>query len=95
MDFYSPFNGTHTDDIHDVLTVQTTSNLGVMIFVLATLIATLYTAMTSLYPAFDFQEPPAIPQKIPYVGHVLGLARSGITYYLELRSVFVFYNLSL
>jgi hypothetical protein len=51
------------------------------------LIAVLYLLGRYLSPQHEHQEPPLIPQRIPYIGHVLGLARKGVAYYLDIRLV--------
>lgn len=35
----------------------------------------------------DLREPPYVPQKLPYVGHLLGVLRHGTKYYDRIRSV--------
>jgi hypothetical protein len=88
MDFHLAFNCTDMGNIHDIVIVQNTSHLGIVIAFLTALTAAIYTIAGPLFPTFGSREPPAIPQKIHYIGHILVLAKSGITYYLELRLVF-------
>jgi hypothetical protein len=38
-----------------------------------------------LKPKYDPKEPPVIPQKLPYIGHLIGFLRGGFTYYTKLR----------
>lgn len=33
----------------------------------------------------DRKEPPLIPSRIPYVGHIIGLIRNGTRYYAKMR----------
>lgn len=34
---------------------------------------------------YDSKEPPLVPQKIPYVGHLIGIVRYGPRYYSRVR----------
>ncbi len=53
-----------------------------------TVVATLLvTANYFLGPTYDPREPPVIHQKIPYLGHVIGLLQYGLRYFEVLRSV--------
>lgn len=36
-------------------------------------------------PKYDPKEPPVLPQKLPYIGHIIGLIFSGLSYYKKLR----------
>lgn len=36
-------------------------------------------------PKYDPKEPPVLPQKLPYIGHIIGLLLNGFSYYKELR----------
>ena len=35
--------------------------------------------------SYDSKEPPLIPQGVPVFGHVIGLMRKSVYYYVELR----------
>ncbi len=85
MDFQLAFNNTYINGSDDLVLDQTPSHFGITIAIVAVLIITSYTILSCSFPTFESREPFVIPQKIPYFGHGLGLARSGITYYLELR----------
>ena len=41
--------------------------------------------LSSLEPRCDQLEPPVIPQKIPFLGHLLGLIRHGLRYFDHVR----------
>lgn len=54
--------------------------------VLAALIILLsFVGLSFLEPKYDQLEPPRIPQKIPFLGHLLGLIRHGLRYYDRVR----------
>lgn len=36
-------------------------------------------------PRYDSREPIVLPQKIPFLGHLLGLLRYGLNYYTTIR----------
>lgn len=64
------------------LTFQTLSATSLFIFtLLCFLIVSLYHF---LGPKYDPQEPPVIPQTIPYIGHIIGLLRYGHGYLEDL-----------
>lgn len=54
-----------------------------MVLLLASLFA--LSAIRLLEPTYDPKEPPVLPQKIPYIGHILGLLQHGLNYYKKLR----------
>lgn len=87
MHFQLPSNFTYMDAVDDFIIIQTPRYLGIVVVLVTMLTATIYTILRPLFPTFNPQEPLTIPQKIPYFGHFLGLARVGITYYLEIRLV--------
>jgi hypothetical protein len=89
MDLQVALNNSHLHSFRDAVSLQALSHLSVISVMLTIFIAVFYTITCALSPKFDSQEPPVIPQKIPFIGHVLGLARFGITYYLEVRLVIV------
>lgn len=57
-----------------------------IIAIIATILAVIVTAFNHfLGPAHDPKEPPVIPQKVPYVGHIIGLLQFGLRYFEILR----------
>lgn len=36
-------------------------------------------------PRYDPREPPVLPQKVPFLGHVFGLLQHGLKYYTMMR----------
>jgi hypothetical protein len=71
---------------HDILHSVIMAHLQVSpTLVVAGVIGLLLLLIQYLSPQHEDQEPHLIPQRVPYVGHVLGLARHGITYYLNTR----------
>ena len=36
-------------------------------------------------PRYDSREPPVLPQKVPFLGHILGLLQYGLKYYSIIR----------
>ncbi|KAL8988911.1 MAG: hypothetical protein Q9177_002090, partial [Variospora cf. flavescens] len=53
-----------------------------IIAIIATILAVIVTAFNHfLGPAHDPKEPPVIPQKVPYVGHLIGLLQFGLRYF--------------
>ena len=44
-----------------------------------------YFASGRLLGTHDSREPPLLPQKIPFIGHVIGLLRHKVYYYVRLR----------
>ena len=36
-------------------------------------------------PKYDLKEPPVLPQKLPYIGHIIGFLFYGFSYYKDLR----------
>ena len=41
--------------------------------------------LSLLQPSYDSLEPPVIPQKIPFLGHIFGLIRHGARYFDRIR----------
>jgi hypothetical protein len=75
-------------NIHEVLLhIKNQSFLSSACLAVAGLTAVLYLLGRYLSPQHGQQEPLLIPQRIPYIGHVVGLARKGVTYYLDIRLV--------
>lgn len=60
--------------------MQTSLLLFLLSFAAAYLLANRY-----LIGKHDPNEPPLLPSKIPIVGHVIGLMRQKVYYYLDLR----------
>lgn len=53
-----------------------------------TFVATLLVTANYFFgPKYDPREPPVIHQKIPYIGHVIGLLQYGLRYFEVLRPV--------
>lgn len=44
-----------------------------------------YFANQRFGPKYDPKEPPVLPQRLPYLGHLIGLWRHGLSYYRTLR----------
>lgn len=42
-------------------------------------------ALSRLSPGHDSKEPPVLPQKVPFLGHILGLLQHGLKYYTIIR----------
>lgn len=58
------------------------SNSSVLLLLLAAVSAAAWYKLDSLYAPTQYpNEPPLVPQSIPYVGHILGLLRHGTRYY--------------
>lgn len=55
------------------------------IVVLVACSSILYLVKRYLELEHDPKEPPLMPQKIPYIGHVLGLIQHGLRYYTKLK----------
>jgi hypothetical protein len=87
MDLQLALNNSHQHTVQNIAAIQASSRLSVISITLTGFVVILHIITRFLSPKFDSQEPPVIPQKIPFIGHVLGLAKHGITYYLEVRSV--------
>lgn len=50
-------------------------------------LATIYALDRRYVPKHEASEPPIVRSFIPYIGHILGLIRHGISYYQLLRYV--------
>ncbi len=48
-------------------------------------VAVAYAVACSVEAKHDAREPPALPSKIPYIGHVIGMLRKKVRYYVQLR----------
>ena len=60
--------------------------LDITTLVLLAVAGTLYLALNHfLGVRLDEKEPPLVPSTIPFIGHILGLVRSGTKYYAQLR----------
>jgi hypothetical protein len=53
--------------------------------VLVFLIAVPYAVSRIIETRHDAREPPALPSKIPFIGHVIGMLRKKARYYVQLR----------
>ena len=42
-------------------------------------------ALSRLGSQYDPKEPPVLPQKVPFFGHILGLLQHGLKYYTVIR----------
>ncbi|KAL9605500.1 MAG: hypothetical protein Q9179_001306 [Wetmoreana sp. 5 TL-2023] len=58
-----------------------TGTIGAVAFTVTTIAAILTLASYFLGPKYDQREPPVIHQKIPYVGHLVGLIQYGLSYF--------------
>lgn len=54
------------------------------LLLLAAIVASYYF-FQYLGPKIDPREPPPITSKIPFIGHILGLIRDGVPYYVRTR----------
>lgn len=59
----------------------------VSILLVSGTLAFLHLISRSVGPSHHPKEPHLIPQRIPYIGHVLGLVKNGLGYYLGIRHV--------
>ena len=61
--------------------LERTSSIGIMLLLLAAILAVVFVLDRLLTPQRFSNEPPVVSQSIPYIGHILGLLRHGSKYY--------------
>lgn len=61
--------------------LEATSSIGVMLLLLAAVLAVIFVLDRLLTPQRFSNEPPVVSQLVPYIGHLLGLLRHGSKYY--------------
>ena len=52
---------------------------------IAILLALLYALSHYQESKHDSQEPPFLPQKVPFIGHIIGMIQQKTRYYVHLR----------
>lgn len=57
----------------------------ILFFIIALFVAIYYTVSRVQAAKHDGREPPILPSKIPFIGHVIGLLRKKVRYYVRLR----------
>ncbi len=62
-----------------------TENFGTVAISVTVVATVLITTNYFFGPKYDSREPPVIHQKIPYIGHVIGLLQYGLRYFEVLR----------
>ena len=61
-------------------------NLSLATLPLFLVVICLYFILDHFYGfKYDPKEPPLVPQKIPYIGHLIGIVRYGPKYYSRVR----------
>ncbi|KAF5126388.1 hypothetical protein E5D57_011085 [Metarhizium anisopliae] len=54
------------------------------LLVLTTVVTLACFSILNMFGSHDPREPPLAPQRIPLIGHMVGLARSKFNYYVEI-----------
>ena len=57
----------------------------VLVLTVVLCVAVYYGNSQFLEGRYDPREPPPLPQKFPFIGHVIGMLRKKGRYYIELR----------
>ena len=64
------------------------SNFSLLLLLLAVFFGAAWYTLDSFYAPTQYpNEPPLVPQSVPYIGHILGLLRHGTRYYEMTRYV--------
>ncbi len=62
-----------------------TGSFGYIAIVVTVVVALVILANYTLGPRYDPREPPVIQQKVPHIGHFIGLLQYGLRYFELLR----------
>ena len=71
------------DTLRNSLEATGTPKLWLVVSLILFIVA--FTARKTLHVEYDAREPPIIPQSIPYVGHLISIARYGSSYYAMIK----------